>query len=100
MVVQWIVHEVGGMAFFMLAKTNYTDWAMLMRIKLKVRDLWVTVDKGGADPQEDMLAMNALELAVPPEMVATVADKKMVKEVWDAIATLCVGNDRVQKAVS
>jgi hypothetical protein len=51
-VVEWIVREVGdGMAFFMLTKTNYTDWAMLMCIKLKVRGLWVTVDKGGAIPR-------------------------------------------------
>jgi hypothetical protein len=98
---QWIIHEVGGgTAFPVLTKTNYTDWAMLMRIKLKACGLWVTVDKGGADPQEDMMALDALVSVVPLEMVATMADKKTVKEAWDAIATLRVGDDRVQKAVA
>jgi hypothetical protein len=42
-----------------------------------------------------MLALSTLDLVVPPEMAAIVADKKMAKEAWDAIATLHVGNDRV-----
>jgi hypothetical protein len=92
-VVQRIVREVGGgTAFPVLTKTGYTDWVMLMRVKLKARGLWVTVDKGGVDPQEDMMALDALVSVVPPKMVATVADKKTVKEVWDAIATLHVGD--------
>jgi hypothetical protein len=34
--VQRVVHEVGGgMMFLVLTKTNYLDWAMLMRVKLK-----------------------------------------------------------------
>jgi hypothetical protein len=45
-----------------------------------------------------MIALDALMLAVPPEMVATVADKTSVKEAWDAIATMRVGDDRVKKA--
>jgi hypothetical protein len=86
--VQRIVHEVGvGTTFPVLTKTNYTDWAMLMRINLKARGLWVTVNKGGADPQEDMMALDALVSTVSPKMVATVADKKTAKEAWDAIAT-------------
>jgi hypothetical protein len=98
---KWIIHEVGGgTAFPVLTKTNYTDWAMLMRIKLKACGLWVIVDKGGADPQEDMMALDALVSVVPLEMVATMANKKTVKEVWDAIATLRVGDDQVQKAMA
>jgi hypothetical protein len=66
--VQRVVHEVGGgTAFPMLTKTNYSDWAMLMRVKLKVRGLWVAIDKGGVDPQEDMMALDALVSAVPPD---------------------------------
>jgi hypothetical protein len=50
-VVQRVVCEVGdGMAFSVLTKTNYSDWAMLMRVKLKARSLWVAIDKGGVDP--------------------------------------------------
>jgi hypothetical protein len=96
MVVQWIVIEVGGgTAFPVLTKTNYTDWAMLMHVKLKAHGLWVTIDKGGVDPQEDMMTLDALVSAVLSEMVATVADKRTVKEAWDAITTLRVSDDRV-----
>jgi hypothetical protein len=39
-VVQRIVREVGGgTAFPVLTKTGYTDWVMLMRVKLKARGL-------------------------------------------------------------
>jgi hypothetical protein len=66
---------------------------MLMRVKLKEHGLWDAVNKGGADPQEDMMALDALVSTVPPEMVATVADKKSVKEAWDAIPTMRVSDD-------
>jgi hypothetical protein len=45
-----------------------------------------------------MMALDTLVSAVTPEMVATMADKKTVKEAWDAITTLRVSDDRVQKA--
>jgi hypothetical protein len=83
-----------------LTKTNYSDWALLMRVKLKVWGLWVTVDKGDVDPQEDMMALDTLVLTVPPKMLATVADKKTAKKAWDAIATMRVGDDRVKKAAA
>jgi hypothetical protein len=36
MVVQRVVHEMGGgWAFLVLTKNNYSDWALLMRVKLK-----------------------------------------------------------------
>jgi hypothetical protein len=80
-VAQRVVREVGGgTAFPVLTKTNYSDWAMLMKVKLRARGLWVAVDKGGVDPQEDMMALDALVSAVPPEMVATVVDKGSTKE--------------------
>jgi uncharacterized membrane protein YgcG len=98
-VIQRVVHVVGGeTAFPVLTKSNYTEWAMLMKVKLKARGLWVTVEKGEADPQEDTMALDALVSSVPPEMVATVAKKKTAKEAWDAIATMHVGDDRVKKA--
>jgi hypothetical protein len=99
--VQRIVHEVGGgTAFPVLTKTNYSDWALLMRVKLKAWGLWVAIDKGDVDSQEDMMALDALVLMVPPEILATMADKKMAKEAWDAITTMRVGDDRVKRAAA
>jgi hypothetical protein len=54
---------------------------------------------GGVDQQEEMMALDALCGAVPPEMVPMITKKEMAKEVWDAIATMRVGDDRVKKAM-
>jgi hypothetical protein len=59
-----------------------------------------SLDKGGVDPQEDMMSLDALVSSVPLEMVVMVANKGLVKEAWDAIATMCIGDDRVKKAVA
>jgi hypothetical protein len=100
-VIQCVVHEVGsGTIFLVLTRGNYTKWVMLMRVKLKARGLWVIVKKGEVDLQEDMMAMDALLLVVLPEMVATVAEKKTVKEAWNVIATMCVSDDRVKKVAT
>jgi hypothetical protein len=100
-VIQCVVHEVGsGTIFPVLTRGNYTKWVMLMRVKLKARGLWVIVKKGEVDLQEDMMAMDALLLVLLPEMVATVAEKKTVKEAWNMIATMCVSDDRVKKVAT
>jgi hypothetical protein len=77
-----------GTVFPVLIRTNYMDRAMLMKVKLCARGLWITVDKGGVDPQEDIMALDALVSTVPPEMVATVSDKGSAKGAWDAITTM------------
>jgi hypothetical protein len=40
-VIQRLIHEVGGgSSYLTLIKTNYSDWALLMKVKLKARALW------------------------------------------------------------
>ncbi|CAN6275230.1 unnamed protein product [Urochloa humidicola] len=100
-VIQRVIREVGGgTSYPALTKNNYSDWALLMKVKLKARGLWTAVDAGGVDPQEDMMALDALCSAVPTEMVSTIADKATAKEAWDAIATMRVGDDRVKKSTA
>jgi hypothetical protein len=39
-VIQRVIHEVGsGSSYPALTKTNYSDWALLMKVKLKARAL-------------------------------------------------------------
>jgi hypothetical protein len=48
--IQQVIWEVGGGSSYpTLTKTNYPDWAFLMKVKLWVRGLWSTVDKGCED---------------------------------------------------
>ncbi|CAA7408159.1 unnamed protein product [Spirodela intermedia] len=98
-VVQRVIREVSaGTGFPMLTKTNYSDWALLMKVKLRARLLWIAIEKGGVEPHEDMQALDALCSAVPPEMWPVIANKETAKEAWEAIATMRIGDDRVKKA--
>jgi hypothetical protein len=47
-----------------------------------------------------MMALDALCGTVPPEMVSMIAKKETVKEAWDAIVTMRVGDDRVKKVMA
>ena len=97
-VVQRAIREVSaGTMFPMLTKTNYSDWALLMKVKLRARLLWTAIEKGGVKPHEDRQALDALCSAVPPEMWPVIADKETAKEAWEAIATMRIGDDRVRK---
>jgi hypothetical protein len=98
-VIQRVIREVGGGSSYpALTKTNYFDWALLMKVKLKARALWSVIENGGADQQEEIMTLDALCGAVPPKMVSMIVKKEMTNEAWDAIATMRVGDDRVKKA--
>lgn len=100
-VIQRVIREVGCVTSYpVLTKTDYSDWALLMKVKLKVRALWNAIKSGGAEAQEEMMVLDALCGAVPPEMVPTIAKKKMLKEAWDAITTMRVGDDHFKKSTA
>jgi hypothetical protein len=100
-VIQRVICEVGGRSSYpALTKTNYSDWALLMKVKLKARTLWSIIENGGTDQQEEMMALDALCDTVPPEMVPMLAKKETAKEAWDTITTMRVGDDRVKKATA
>jgi hypothetical protein len=100
-VIQRVIREVDDESSHpALTKTNYSDCALLMKVKLKARALWSVIENGDADQQEEMMALDALCGTVPPEMVPMIAKKEMTKEAWDAIATMRVGDDRVKKATT
>jgi hypothetical protein len=64
-----------------LTKTNYNDWALLMKIKLQSRNLWSAIEPGDdVKLQEDRMALDAICSAVPPEMIPTLAVKPSAKE--------------------
>jgi hypothetical protein len=96
-VVQRVIREVSaGSGYPTLTKTNYSDWALLMKVKLRTRMLWDVIEHG-ADIHEEMMALDALCSAVPLEMVYSIAYKLTTKEAWKTIADLWVGDDRVKK---
>jgi hypothetical protein len=80
-----------------LTRTNYADWALLMRVNLQAQGLWADVDPDYAEFREDRQVMAALLQAVPKEMLRPLSKKDTAKEVWDAIKTMRVGVDRVRE---
>ena len=97
-VVQTVIREMSvGTVFPMLTKTNYSNWTLLMKVKLRVQLLWTAIEKGGVKPHKDMQALDALCSVVPPEMWPVIADKEKATEAWEAIATMQIGDDRVKK---
>jgi hypothetical protein len=79
-------------------KTNYYDWAALMRVMLLARGLWGAVSEGTSDYTEDRMALEVISKAVPVEMMGSIASKLTTKAAWEVIILRNVGVDRVQKA--
>jgi hypothetical protein len=84
--------------FPMLTKTNYYDWAALMRVMLQARSLWDVVIVGTADYTEDRLALEVIAKAVPPELMGSIASKPSAMAAWESLVLRNVSVDRVRKA--
>jgi hypothetical protein len=90
-----IVRDVGpGGGWPNLTKTNYVEWAAVMRVRLQVRHMWETVRYDDVNYYEDRRALDALIATVPSEMQFSLSKKRTTKEAWDAIAAARIGSDR------
>ncbi|CAN6214111.1 unnamed protein product [Urochloa humidicola] len=93
-----VVREIGGAANWpMLTKTNYTQWSLLMKLKMKARHLWEAIEPGGVAPHEDCMALEAIASVVPTEMVASLLTKETALEAWNAVKERRIGSDQVQR---
>jgi hypothetical protein len=81
-----------------LTKTNYYDWAALMRIMRQARGMWDAVIVGTTDYTEDRLALEVIAKAVPPELMGSIASKPSAMAAWESLVLCNVGVDRVRKA--
>ena len=93
-VLERFMKEVGGGNYPTLTRTNYTEWSLLMKVKLQARGIWGSIELGADDYQEDRMALEAILQAVPPEMMPGLAVKRTAKE---AIRAMRVGSDSVRK---
>jgi hypothetical protein len=57
--------DVGLANWQLLTKMNYTEWALIMKIKLRARNLWEAIEPGDVMLQEDRMALDAITSAVP-----------------------------------
>ncbi|XP_074341863.1 uncharacterized protein LOC141679258 [Apium graveolens] len=91
-----------GLSYPMLAKSNYTAWALKMKVFMQVQGVWTAVEqndpKTPVEEKSDKVAMAMIYQGIPEEVLLSIAEKQTTKDVWEAIKTLCQGADRVKKA--
>lgn len=91
-----------GLNYPMFARSNYTAWALKMKVYMKAQGVWEAVEsreKGTAvDERQDKIALATIYQGIPEDVLLSVAEKETAKEAWDAIKTLCQGAERVKKA--
>ncbi|XP_066344397.1 uncharacterized protein [Miscanthus floridulus] len=62
-----MVQEVSGTSWPTLTRTNYGEWSVTMKVKLRARQLWNAVDKGTDNEEVGMSTLEAILAAIPVE---------------------------------
>ena len=70
-----------------------------MKVKMQARFLWDAIKYDDVNFEQDRRAMEALCASVPPEIGATLANKRTAKLAWEAIEARHVGSDRIRRAM-
>lgn len=92
------VREVSGNSWPQLTRTNYGEWVVTMRFKLRARRLWTAVETVTDNEDDDVAAMEVLLSSTPAEYHEAIGQKKSAKEAWDMLASMRIGSDRAKKA--
>jgi hypothetical protein len=87
----------GTLEFPTLAKGNYHEWALMMKVNLEAMGLWNVVESSSVERREDRVALAAILHAVPAEMKSTIAEKSSAKEAWMAVRIMWLGDERVRE---
>ena len=82
----------------MLTTTNYTVWAIRMKMLLRVLKVWEVVERESTEGDKNDMATVLLFQSIPETMILQVGKLDTAKKVWDAIKTRHVGADRVREA--
>ena len=82
----------------MLTSSNYTVWAMRMKVMLKVHKAWEVIETESADSEKNDLATALLFQSIPEALILQVGELDTAKKVWDAIKLRHMGAERVREA--
>jgi hypothetical protein len=82
----------------MLTQTNYTEWALLMQVNLEAMEVWESIEPQSGSQKNNRIALRVLLQGVPLEMWSVLANKKIVKEVWEAVRNMWIRSDCVKTA--
>ncbi|GJR48432.1 zinc finger, CCHC-type containing protein [Tanacetum coccineum] len=84
-----------------LKNTNYTVWAIQIKVILEAHDLWEAIeskDKTKVDIKKDKATIAFLYQALTEDVILQVAGCETAKELWDSLKTRHVGEEKVQQA--
>lgn len=91
-----------GLTYPMLDRSNYTAWAMKMKVFIKAQGAWNAIEpkdqKAEVDDKIDQVALAMIYQGIPEGMLMSIAEKETAKGAWEAIKMLCQGADKVKKA--
>ncbi|CAA7056012.1 unnamed protein product [Microthlaspi erraticum] len=86
----------------MLTATNYTFWAMRMRMALRVHKVWDVVEKETIphipDGEKNDMAIALICQSIPEALVLQVGELDSAKKIWNTIQAKYVGAERVREA--
>lgn len=82
----------------MLTATNYSVWAIRMKIALKVHKVWEAIEEEVTEGEKNDMAMALLFQSIPEVLILQVGELSTAKKVWEAIKTRHVGAERVKEA--
>ena len=82
----------------MLNATNYTVWAIRMKMALKVHKVWEAIDEETTTGEKNDLAIALLFQSIPETLILQVGELDTAKKVWEAIRARYVGAERVREA--
>lgn len=82
----------------MLNTTNYTVWAMRIKVLLKVHEAWEVVETESDNIKKNNMAMVLLFQSIPETLILQVGELDTTKKVWEAIKARHMGADRVREA--
>ena len=82
----------------MLTASNYTVWAIRMKILLKVHEAWDVIEHETEEIKKNDMAIALIFQSIPEALILQVGDLDNAKKVWEAIKTRHMGADRVKEA--
>lgn len=80
----------------MLNSTNYTVWAMRMKILLKVHKAWKVVETGIDENDKNDIDIALIAQSIPEALILQVGEAETAKAIWEAIKARHLGADRVK----
>ncbi|XP_074342971.1 uncharacterized protein LOC141680731 [Apium graveolens] len=92
-----------GLNYPMLSRSNYTAWALKIKVFMKAHGVWDAVEVSEKDKvtvyeKHDQIALATIYQSIPEDVLLSVAEKEKVKEAWEPIKTMCQGADRAKQA--